>query len=187
MRAQGWAGEGWLPVGWPAWHITSPAAETRDSFNWRRIVFGPDPARTLRRVLLWTLSTVALFHYLLVPIKVTGVSMTPTYRDGAVNFVNRLAYSYATPRRGDVVVIHDGEDLILKRIVGVPGETVSLHRGHLRINGVLLNDQFSPQRIHAASEIVTLGPNEYFVIGDNREASMFGKFPKTAILGKIVF
>ena len=186
MRAHGWAGDGLLPVGWPAGHVTSPA-DTRDAINWRRIVFGDNPTRTLRRVLLWTLCSLLLFHYLLVPIKVMGVSMAPTYRDGAVNLVNRLAYSYATPKRGDVVVINDGEDLILKRIVALPGETVSVHRGYIRINGVLLNDQFSLQRIQSASETVTLGPNEYFVIGDNREASMFGKFPQTAILGKIVF
>lgn len=186
MRAHGWAGEGWLPVGWPAGHVTSPA-ETRDAINWRRIVFGPDPTRTLRRVLVWTVCTLLLFHYLLLPIKVMGVSMSPTYRDGAVNLVNRLAYSYTTPRRGDVVVIHDGEDLILKRIVAIPGETVSLDRGLLRVNGVLLKDEFSLQRISAASEKITLGADEYFVIGDNREASIFGKFPKTAILGKIVF
>jgi signal peptidase I len=186
MRAHGWAGEGWLPVGWPAGRGTSPA-ETRDAVNWRKIVFGTDPSRTLRRVLAWTVFTITFFHYLLLPIKVMGVSMTPTYRDGAVNLVNRLAYSYAAPKRGDVVVIHDGEDLILKRIVAIPGETVSLDGGLLRVNGVLLKDQFSLQRISAASEKMTLGQDEYFVIGDNREASIFGKFPKTAILGKIVF
>src|SRR5688500_9663084 len=134
MRAQGWAGEGWLPVGWPAGHTTSPA-ETRDPINWRRVVFGSNPTRTLRRVLVWTTCTVLLFHYLLVPIKVIGASMTPTYRDGTVNLVNRLAYSRRTPKRGDVVVLHDGDDLILKRIIAVPGETVSLEYGRIKING----------------------------------------------------
>jgi signal peptidase I len=71
--------------------------------------------------------------------------------------------------------------------VAIPGETVSLDRGRLRVNGVLVKDQFSLQRISAASETMKLGREEYFVIGDNREASIFGKFPKNAILGKIVF
>src|SRR5438067_2112383 len=110
MRARGWAGEGWLPVGWPAGHITGPK-QTEAAINWRRIVFGPNPSRTLRRVLVWSVCTLILFHYLLVPIKVIGASMTPTYRDGAVNLVNRLAYSRKGPKRGDVVVLHDGEDL----------------------------------------------------------------------------
>ena len=186
MRAQGWAGEGWLPVGWPAGHISSPA-EIRDPFNWRRIVFGLNPTRTLARVLLWAICTLLLFHHLLVPIKVVGASMNPTYRDGAVNLVNRLAYSHKAPRRGDVVVLHDGEDLILKRIIAVPGETVFLERGRIKINGVPFEDQFSLRQVGAYSETIRLGPDEYFVIGDNREASMFGKFPKNAILGKIVF
>jgi signal peptidase I len=186
MRARVWAGEGWLPVGWPAGHITSPA-ETSEPINWHRLVFGPNPTRTLRRVLIWTTCTLVLFHYLLLPIKVIGASMTPTYRDGAVNLVNRLAYTRKAPKRGDVVVLHDGEDLILKRIIALPGEKVSLERGRIRINGIPLHDQFSMELIAADSDAYTLGPDEYFVIGDNRGSSIFGKFPKHAILGKIVF
>jgi signal peptidase I len=186
MRVRGWAGEGSLPWGWPAGQITSPA-ETRDPINWRRLLFGPNPTRTLGRVLVWTTCTLILFHHLLLPIKVIGASMTPTYRDGGVNFVNRLAYAHRSPKRGDVVVLHDGEDLILKRIIALPGETVSLERGRIYVNGAPLHDQFSVDRIPAAYDNFTLGSDEYFVIGDNRSASIFGKFPKHAILGKIVF
>src|SRR3954468_7667642 len=186
MRVRGWAGEGWLPVGWPAGQITSPA-ETSEPIQWRRIFFGPNPTRTLGRVLVWTVCTLILFHYLLLPIKVIGASMTPTYRDGAVNFVNRLAYARKAPKRGDVVVLHDGEDLILKRIIALPGESVSLVRGRIRVNGIPLHDQFSLDPISSDPDAFTLGPDEYFVIGDNRSSSIFGKFPKHAILGKIVF
>ena len=186
MRVRGWAGEGSLPLGWPAGEITG-LAETRDPINWHRLMFGTNPTRTLRRVLVWTTCTLVLFHYLLLPIKVIGASMTPTYRDGAVNLVNRLAYAHRQPKRGDVVVLHDGEDLILKRIIAVPGETVSFDRGRIRINGAPLHDQFSIDPIPADADAITLGADEYFVIGDNRTASIFGKFPKHAILGKIVF
>ena len=186
MRVRGWAGEGFLPVGWPAGHTTSHA-DTNDPINWRRLVFGPNPVHTLRRVLIWTTCALVLFHYLLVPIKVVGASMTPTYHNGAVNLVNRLAYTRTAPQRGDVVVLHDGEDLILKRIIALPGETVSLTRGRIAINGVFVHDQFSVELVPADSESLTLGADEYFVIGDNRSASIFGKFPKHAILGKLVF
>src|ERR1043166_5216037 len=162
MRLRGWAGEGLLPVGWPAGHITSPA-ETSEPINWHRLVFGPNPTRTLRRVLIWTTCTLVLFHYLLVPIKVIGASMTPTYRDGAVNLINRLAYAHKAPKRGDVVVLHDGEDLILKRIIAVPGETVTLEGGRICINGAPLHDQFSFEFIPADFERLVLGPDEYFV------------------------
>src|ERR1044071_6419341 len=146
MRVRGWAGEGLLPVGWPAGHVTSPA-DTGDPIDWRRLFFGPNPVKTLRRVLVWTVCTLILFHYLLLPIKVIGASMTPTYRDGTVNLVNRLADAHSSPRRGDVVVLHDGEDLILKRIIALPGETVCFQRGRITINGIALHDQFSLARI----------------------------------------
>jgi signal peptidase I len=187
MRARGWTGEAWLPVGWPAGQTSSPAHTETAPIDWRRIVFGRDPNRTLRRVLIWTGCTLVLLHFLLVPIKVVGASMMPTYRDGAVNMVNRLAYAHGSPKRGDVVVLHDGQDLILKRIIAVPGETIELDRGRFKINGAPLRDEFSVTRIEADFDPITLGPNEYFVIGDNRAASIFGKFPKQAILGKIVF
>jgi signal peptidase I len=139
------------------------------------------------RVLVWSVLTILSFHFLLVPIKVIGASMTPTYRDGAVNFVNRLAYTRKAPKRGDVVVLHDGDDLILKRIIALPGETIEIDRGRFKINGSPIHDEFSLSRVEADFDPITLGQNEYFVIGDNRAASIFGKFPKQAILGKIVF
>jgi signal peptidase I len=187
MRARGWAGEAWLPVGWPAGQHTSSEHADNKALTWRRICFGPDPSRTLRRVLAWSAATLVIFHYLLLPIKVTGTSMTPTYRDGAVNFVNRLAYTHGRPKRGDVVVLHDGEDLILKRIIAVPGERVELERGEFKINGIPLRDTFSVNPVNWDLDPVTLGPDEYFVIGDNRTYSIFGKFPKQAILGRVMF
>jgi signal peptidase I len=141
----------------------------------------------LRRVLVWSVCTLAMFHFCLVPIKVIGASMTPTYRDGAVNFINRLAYTHKAPKRGDVVVLHDGDDLILKRIIALPGEKVELDRGRFKINGKPLFDEFCLARVDSDFDPVRLGANEYFVIGDNRAASIFGKFPKQAIVGKIVF
>jgi signal peptidase I len=187
MRARGIAGETeWFPVGWPGGESSSPEQDTEPS-RLRRLCFGSNPNRTLSRMLVWTAATLVLFHYMLVPIKVTGASMTPTYRDGSVNFINRLSYTKHPPRRGDVVVLQDGMDLILKRVIAVPGERVSLERGVFYINGRPLQDQFSKWRVHWEVDPVTLGANEYFVIGDNRTCSMFGKFERNAILGKVVF
>jgi len=186
MRGGGWTGTDWLPAGWPARSVANPP-QTGEPLNWRRIVFGRDPNRTLARVLVWGACTLVFFHFLLVPIKVIGASMTPTYRDGGVNLVNRLAYKRQPPKRGDVVVLHDGEDLILKRIIALPGETIELDRGRFKINGSPLRDEFSLARVEADFDPIKLSQNEYFVIGDNRAASIFGKFPKQAILGKIVF
>lgn len=187
MNIRAWAGEATLPSGWPAEESTS-LADHETIVHLRRICFGRNPRKTLLRVLVWATVTILSFQYLLVPIKVSGASMAPTYRDGSVNFINRLSYTSHGPIRGDVVVIQDEDhDLILKRVVGVPGEVVTLYMGTLHVNGKPLNDQFSKHPINWEIEPCRLGPNEYFVIGDNRTASIFGKYRKDQILGKIVF
>jgi signal peptidase I len=188
MRAEGVAGgaHGWLPVDWAAGESPSPS-NTAKPGQWRRILFGEHPVKTLRRVLVWSTTTLLVFHHLLIPIKVTGASMTPTYRDGSVNFINRLSYAAKPPKRGDVVILRDGEDLILKRVIALPGERVELDRGQFRINGQPLRDRFSMQPVNWDFDPLLLGPNEYFVIGDNRTYSIFGKFSRDQILGKIFF
>lgn len=127
------------------------------------------------------------FHYLLVPIKVTGASMQPTYRDGSVNFINRVSYMHKNPKRGDVVILHEGRDLIIKRVIGLPGERITLDRGVFKIDGIPLVDQFSNIPVYWEIRPVTLGPDDFYVIGDNRRASIFGKFKRSEILGKAVF
>jgi len=77
--------------------------------------------------------------------------------------------------------------LILKRVIAVPGERVTLERGVFFINGQPLRDEFSKWHVNWDVAPVTLGPDEYFVIGDNRSYSMFGKFERRDILGKVVF
>jgi signal peptidase I len=187
MRAQGWAGgAGWAPTGWPAGEESSPSRAGKFA-SWRQFVFGVNPRRTLQRVLCWTSFSVLFFHYCLVPIKVSGASMTPTYRDGAVNFINRVSYTRRTPKRGDVVILRDGEDLILKRVIALPGETVTLIRGRFYINGAPLQDRFSDQPVNWEFDPTTLKSNQYFVIGDNRTVSIFGVFDRQQILGKIFF
>ena len=188
MSAQGWAGgaSNPLPVGWTAGEISSPTRERRME-KLRRFVFGRNPTRTLRRLMVWATGTLVTFHYLLVPIKVTGASMTPTYRDGSLNFINRLSYARHQPARNDVVILRDGRDLILKRVIAVPGERVELIRGVFYINGQALEDQFSKHRVNWDFKPVTLQANQYFVIGDNRSNSIFGKFDRRQIVGKIFF
>ena len=187
MRAQGWAGGAdWAPAGWPAGDLSSPSRAGK-SLVWRRLIFGTNSIRILGRVLCWASGCLIFFHYLLVPIKVTGASMTPTYRDGSVNFINRLSYAHRAPRRGDVVILRDGEDLILKRVIAVPGEHIELKQGRFYINGAPLNDRFSDQTVNWDFRPTILRPDEYFVIGDNRTYSIFGAYQRQQILGKIFF
>jgi signal peptidase I len=158
-----------------------------DSARFREFIFGPRPHRTLARVLLWSLLTITFFHHLLVPIQIIGSSMAPTYRSGALNFINRWSYNSHTPIRGDVVALRAEGEMLLKRIVALPGETIAIVNGEILVNGNALSDEFSARKIPWEMDPIYLRADEYFVIGDNRAASVFCKVDKPDILGKIVF
>ena len=154
----------------------------------RNFIFGPRPQRTLFRVLIWCVLTVTFFHQLLVPIQIIGSSMSPTYRNGSLNLVNRMSYTKKhPPHRGDVIALNVDGELLLKRIVALPGETVAIIDGAILIDGHRLADGFSMKFIPWEMDSVSLREEEYFVIGDNRSASVFCKVAKQDILGKIVF
>jgi signal peptidase I len=137
-------------------------------------------------VAIYTLLTLALPRYM-----VEGRSMEPNFHEGQRLFVSRFDYMLGAPARGDVVVIRnpkseDGEDLI-KRIVGLPGETVALENGRVKINGVLIDEPYIEQFTNQSKQFV-LGDDEYFVLGDNRRNSNdsfdFGPIPGAKIVGR---
>lgn len=159
-----------------------------EAIHLREFVFGPRPHRTLCRVIVWCALSLFFFHQLLVPIEIIGYSMTPTYQNGSLNLVNRLSYTRKhPPHRGDVVAVRAEGELLLKRIVALPGETVAIEGGAVLVNGQRLADEFSDREIPWEMGAIPLGGDEYFVIGDNRSASVFCKVGKRDILGKIVF
>src|SRR5687768_6698137 len=104
-----------------------PKAPPAFSVRVRRVFFGANPRNTLFRVLIVGCLAIFLSRVCWMPIKVAGWSMAPTYRDGTVTFVNRLSYLNHPPERGDVVAVRTRRDqgLLLKRIIGKPGEIVS--------------------------------------------------------------
>jgi signal peptidase I len=158
-----------------------------DTTELRQLVFGPRPQRTLARVLIWSVLSVLFFHQLLVPIQIIGSSMSPTYSNGSLNLVNRWSYTGRLPNRGDVIAVRADGELLLKRIVALPGEKVAIVNGEIEVNGAALSDEFSRYKVPWEMDSVRLGVNEFFVIGDNRAASVFCKVRKTDILGKTVF
>src|SRR5438874_5209301 len=72
---------------------------------WGRMLIGRRPARTLARLIVLILVSFVLFKFLFLPIRVVGNSMVPTYHDGRINFINRLAFRWHGPKRGDVVAV----------------------------------------------------------------------------------
>ena len=142
----------------------------------RTALIGRNPKRTLARAVVLAGVCVVVFNFVLLPIHIEGVSMLPTYKENRVNFVNRLAYALHGPRRGDVVAVrHSGHHVMLmKRIIGMPGETVAFHQGRALVNGKVLDEPYVklPCDWDLAPEEV--GPDQYYVVGDNRSMAEEG-------------
>ncbi len=139
----------------------------------KRIIMGKSPRRTLERAGILVLVSFLLFGFLLLPIRITGISMEPTYRDGSINLVNTLRFRFRQPRRGDVVAIKlaGRRVMLLKRIVGLPGDRLAFRKGILTINGQpFLEPYIEPHRKRPRWDIpeVKIGLDEFFVVGDNR-------------------
>ena len=157
---------------------------------WQRLVFGRNPRRTLIRATLLAGVCFVVFKFVLLPIRVTGSSMEPTYRNRSVNFVNRLSYLWRKPQRGDVVAVRTTgiHIMFLKRVIALPGETIAIEKGTVLINGEALNEPYVKQREPWEVEPVKVEPDHHFVIGDNRgmdqQLHKFGKVETVRLLGK---
>lgn len=159
----------------------------------RRAIFGRHPRRTVVRIAVLAAISFVTFRWLLTPVRVRGISMQPTYQDGAFNLVNRAVYTLRAPARGDVVAIRlaGPHVLYVKRIVALPGERIAIAGGVVMLNGVALDEPYVQQRQAWDVDEVLVGPGEYFVVGDNRSMRVadhdFGRVDARRILGKLVF
>lgn len=129
------------------------------------------------------------FTWALWPVKVTGDSMMPNYHNGSRHFINKLAYWSGRPRRGDVIGLRAGDnDVYIKRVVGLPGERVSFRDGRVLINDQVLQEPYIDSKIPWTElPAVTLAPDEYYVIGDNRATSVLGPVSFDRVIGQVVF
>ena len=145
--------------------------------------------RLLRRATKWIVDlavvfTLALFLVLYMGMQyaVSGHSMEPTLYGGDVVLVDRISYRLRRPKRLELVVFQkrDDEDRqYLKRIIGLPGETVQIKGGQIYIDGGLLKLPESLSQVNLAGlaeEPVMLGEGEYFLLGDNRDSSEDSRF-----------
>ncbi len=137
-----------------------------------------------------------LIHFVGERMQVDGESMYPVLSDGDQLIIDKVSYQFKDPKRFDVVVFpfqyRDGTCLI-KRVIGLPGETVRITDGQVYINGRLLDDPYGYEPIRnagLASGLVTLGKDEYFVLGDNRNNSTdsrepsIGNITRSSIIGR---
>lgn len=159
----------------------------------QRAVIGRRPERTLVRIVVLVAVCLFVFKFVLVPIRVRGISMSPTYRDGRVDFVNRLPFIFHEPQRGDIVAIRTvgGEQIMfLKRIIGLPGETLAFHNGRAIINGKQLDEPYVHGPCSWEHPPEPIGLDEYYVVGDNRTMEWGeheqGRAKRQHIVGKIL-
>ncbi len=139
-------------------------------------------------------SAVVVFFYQ--PVKVEGTSMLPQLVDEQRIFVNKFVYRFDNIERGDVVVFKLPEDSsrsYIKRVVGLPGETVEVRRGKVYVDGRLVDEEHVPPRYrdYTSHPSVTVPPDEYYVLGDHRNTSKdsrsWGTVERALIAGKAVF
>ena len=141
------------------------------------------------RILVLAAVSVVTFKWILMPVRADGDSMLPTYYSGNLTLVNRLAYLNNRPKRGDIVAIRlAGPRVVyIKRVIGLPGERLSVVDGEISIDGMPLAEPYVRHHRAWNVEEVTLAPNEYFVVGDNRGTSDFGRVEADRILGRLLY
>lgn len=159
------------------------------------------PTSRARNVLLETLETLALalllflaINFVSARIRVDGSSMVPSFHDGDYVIVNRLAYRLGEIQRGDVVVfpypLNPEEDFI-KRVIGLPGDRVSVSGGQVYLNGTAIEEDYIDEPIRADVAEVIVPEGNVFVMGDNRNDSddsrRWGPLSIDVIIGKAVF
>jgi signal peptidase I len=168
--------------------VQRPQAVARSNF-WAE-------ARLLLRDLIFALMFAALAVVFVVqPVKVEGTSMLPRLHDGERIFVNKLIY-YGLPKleRGDIIVFwypNDPSKSYIKRIIGLPGETVEVREARILINGAELQEPYLDPQLnlsHASQAPTLVKEHYYFVMGDNRDHSsdsrIWGLVPEKYIYGK---
>lgn len=139
------------------------------------------PALLLAFGLLWLAR-----EYAITPIQIVGRSMLPTFQEGQIAAVHRLAYWLRAPRRGDIVVVKTRHDLMIKRIVGLPGEEIAIVDGTIQINGCPLREDYVRLRDHGNVKAGLLGPDNYLVIGDNRSGTALAVIHADRLLGRVL-
>ena len=141
-------------------------------------------------------------YFLIQPFYVKGASMEPNFYDKEYLIVNEISYRFYNPERGDIVVFRyprNPQEYFIKRIIGLPGERVQIKdRGVYIYNqdnsdGVKLEELYLTADIKTDSmneEIISIGQNEYYVLGDNRSFSKdsrsFGAVDKSFVIGKVL-
>ena len=181
----------------------SPKNPALESFFQRK--FGPVGAsvalfilEVLQIILISSAIIVPIRYFLIQPFYVKGASMEPNFYDQEYLIIDELTWRTRLPERGEIVVFRyprDPSQFFIKRVIGLPGETVQVGDGHVTIfntehpNGVLLTEPYLGDVLTSGTKKVTLASDEYYVLGDNRGESMdsriFGPVTRDHFIGRV--
>jgi len=156
------------------------------------------PSRFTREILETVILTLLIFfaiHFSIQPYIVDGPSMQPGLHTGDLVMVNLLSYDFGSPQRGDVIVFHPPDDpsqQYVKRIIGIPGDTVTVTPTAVYVDNVELQEPYiyplapGEQESPVAIPAQRLGPNQYFVLGDNRDNSRDSRYFPTPVTRQMI-
>ncbi|MBI4135330.1 signal peptidase I [Candidatus Uhrbacteria bacterium] len=154
----------------------------------------------LVRVVVISLAIILPVRYFLVqPFYVKGASMEPNFYDHEYLVIDEISFRFREPKRGEIVVFRyprDPSQFFIKRVVGLPGETIEIKNEELRIKsdeyreGIGLEETYLDQDMRWYGEhAVTLKEDEYYILGDNRDSSLdsrqFGPISRELIVGRV--
>ncbi|MEK7452421.1 MAG: signal peptidase I [Patescibacteria group bacterium] len=149
-------------------------------------------------ILISSAIIIPIRYFLIQPFYVKGASMEPNFYDQEYLIIDELTWRTRAPVRGEIVVFRyprDPSQYFIKRVIGLPGETVQVSDGHVTIfntdhpNGIFLTESYLGDVLTSGTKKVTLGSDEYYVLGDNRGESMdsriFGAVNRDQFIGRV--
>ncbi len=150
----------------------------------------------IKEIFFATLTAVLIIVFLVQPVRVEGNSMQPRLYDSERVFVNKFLYRVSDIERGDIVVFWypgNTSKSFIKRVIGLPGETVAIRDGQVWLDGKPYREPYVPPEFEDRSDFgpVTIPDNHYFVMGDHRNTSndsrSWGTLSSNLIFGKAIF
>ena len=153
---------------------------------------GPKNSKLLREIVETLLLTAIIFLVVNTAVgrfRIEGPSMQPNLHEGEYTIVDKIAYQLHAPERGDIVVFErPGQPDLIKRVIGLPGETIEIRGGQVFINGSPIAEPYITTPATDSMGPQTLEPDHYFVMGDNRNNSSdsrsFGPISAQVIVGR---
>lgn len=149
--------------------------------------------RELVETVVLTLVIFFLVRTVMQNYRIDGISMEPNFQNGQFLIINKLSYQLGEPKRGDVIVFHYPRDPsrdFIKRVIGVPGQTVEVRSGQVIIDGKPIDEPYGPAPGSYDAPPTLVPPNQLFVLGDNRNNSSdshsWGLLPMDKVIGRAI-